>query len=147
MATMLREYETVFVLHPDLTDDIVTSTVDRLKEVITKMGGEILNEDHWGKKKLAFAVKKHQRGNYVLFHYVAPVGVVEDAAFPKQGVAVQVDDSQRRVQRLGAFAHRWERLAVDLVGAALDDAGGECKEGECREGNDEQKCDQPAAHV
>jgi small subunit ribosomal protein S6 len=65
---MLREYETVFVLHPDLTDDIVTSTVDRLKEVITKMGGEILNEDHWGKKKLAFAVKKHQRGNYVLFH-------------------------------------------------------------------------------
>ena len=78
MGSTLREYETIFVLHPDLTDDISTATVDRLKEVITRMGGELLAQDLWGKRKLAFHVKKQQRGNYVVFHYIGPVGVVEE---------------------------------------------------------------------
>jgi small subunit ribosomal protein S6 len=78
MGSMLREYETIFVLHPDLTDDIATQIVDRLKEVISRMGGELLATDQWGKRKLAFSVKKQQRGNYVLFHYIGPVGIVEE---------------------------------------------------------------------
>lgn len=78
MGTMVREYESLFVLHPDLTDDVATSTIERLKEVITKMGGELLSEDHWGKKKLSFPVKKQGRGNYVLFHYVGPTGTAEE---------------------------------------------------------------------
>lgn len=78
MGSTLREYETIFVLHPDLTDDISTSVVDRLKEIITRMGGELLAQDLWGKRKLAFHVKKQQRGNYVVFHYIGPVGVVEE---------------------------------------------------------------------
>ena len=75
----LREYETVFVVNPDLTDDVVNeNVVDRLKGVLTKQGAELLREDRWGKRKMAFEAKKHSRGNYILLHYVANVGVVEE---------------------------------------------------------------------
>ena len=75
----LREYETVFVVNPDLTDDVVNETIaDRLKGVLEKQGAELLREDRWGKRKMAFEAKKHSRGNYILLHYVAKVGVVEE---------------------------------------------------------------------
>ena len=75
----LREYETVFVVNPDLTDDVVNETVvDRLKGVLEKMKSELLREDRWGKRKMAFEAKKHSRGNYILLHYVGTVGVVEE---------------------------------------------------------------------
>jgi small subunit ribosomal protein S6 len=79
MATaILREYETLFVINPELTDDAANGVFDRLKGVLTKMNAELLREDRWGKRKLAFEVKKQQRGNYTLFHYVGPVGVVAE---------------------------------------------------------------------
>lgn len=75
----LREYETVFVVNPELTEDALQGDVlTRLKGVLEKQGAELLREDVWGKKKLAFEVKKHPRGNYILFHYVGNVGVVEE---------------------------------------------------------------------
>lgn len=75
----LREYETVFVVNPELTDDAVNSeVVDRLKAVLEKKGGELLREDRWGKRKLSFEVKNHSRGNYILLHYVGQPGVVEE---------------------------------------------------------------------
>ncbi len=75
----LREYETVFVVNPDLTDDVVNETiVDRLKGVLDKKKAELLREDRWGKRKMAFEAKKHARGNYILLHFVAEVGVVEE---------------------------------------------------------------------
>lgn len=74
----LREYETMLVLNPELTDDQAAETLDRLKEVLTRMKAELLREDRWGKKKLAYEVKKQMRGHYVLFHYVGEVGVVEE---------------------------------------------------------------------
>ena len=73
-----REYETTLVLNPELTDEQASETIDRLKEVLTRMKAELLREDRWGKKKLAYEVKKQVRGHYVLFHYVGPVGVVEE---------------------------------------------------------------------
>jgi small subunit ribosomal protein S6 len=79
MATaILREYETLFVINPELTDDAANAVIDRLKGVIEKMNAELLREDRWGKRKLSFEVKKHGRGNYNLFHYVGPVGVVAE---------------------------------------------------------------------
>ncbi len=75
----LREYETVFVVNPELTEDVLKSDVlDRLKGVLEKKGAELLREDAWGKKKMAFEVNKNPRGNYILFHYVGNVGVVEE---------------------------------------------------------------------
>jgi len=78
MGSMLREYETLYILNPELGDDAATSATDRLKGVLGKMGAEILREEALGKKKLSFFVKKHQRGNFQLLHYVGKPGTVEE---------------------------------------------------------------------
>lgn len=78
MAKVLREYETLFVLHPELTEDAVNQVLEKLKGVITKLGGELMREDLQGKRKLAFAVKKQMRGQFVKFHYVGFPGIVEE---------------------------------------------------------------------
>lgn len=76
--TILREYETLFVVQPELTDDVANALIERLRGVLERMGAELLREERWGKRKLAFEVEKHGRGNYSLFHYVGPVGVVAE---------------------------------------------------------------------
>lgn len=73
-----REYETLLVLNPELTDDQSTQAVDRLKEVLDKKKATLLREEKWGKKRMAFDVKKSPRGNFFLLHYVGDVGVVEE---------------------------------------------------------------------
>lgn len=78
MGTLLREYETLFVMNPELGDDAVQSTVDRMKGVLDKMGAQVLREEAWGKRKLAFFVKKQPRGTFHLMHYVAGPGTVEE---------------------------------------------------------------------
>ncbi len=75
----LREYETVFVVNPELSDEVVnTDIADRLKAIVTRMGGDVLRDDRWGKRKLSFEMRKQGRGNYVLFHYVGGHGLVEE---------------------------------------------------------------------
>ncbi len=74
----LREYETVFVVNPELADDAVSKLGERLKGVLAKQKAELLHEESWGKRKLSFEVKKHIRGNYIQYHYVGTPGVVEE---------------------------------------------------------------------
>jgi len=74
----LREYETVVVVQPDLPEENVKNVFSRLEEALKKSDGEVLREDSWGKKKLAYDVKTHPRGNFLMMHYVAPAnGVFE----------------------------------------------------------------------
>lgn len=74
----LREYETITVLNPEMTDEQTKEIVDRLKGVLDKKEATLLREESWGKKKMAFESKKQTRGNYFLFHYAAQVGTVEE---------------------------------------------------------------------
>src|SRR3546814_5261120 len=78
--------------------------------------------------------------------HLAALGAVEDVPLPQQGVAVQVDDRQRPVQRLGAFADGRQRFAVDRVHPALDDTGGEGEESERGDRDDEQDTENTATH-
>lgn len=74
----LREYETVYVINPELTDEQSKEIVDRLKGILDKKSATLLREDNWGKRKMAFEAKKQARGNYHILHYAAEVGVVEE---------------------------------------------------------------------
>ena len=76
--SVLREYETLYVLNPELADDAVTAVKGKLTDVLAKMGAEMLREDVWGKRKMSFAVKKHTRGNFMMFHYLGKPGTVEE---------------------------------------------------------------------
>jgi small subunit ribosomal protein S6 len=65
-------------MNPELGDDAVQSTIDRMKGVLEKKGAQVLREEAWGKRKLAFMVKKQPRGTFHLLHYVAGAGTVEE---------------------------------------------------------------------
>lgn len=75
----LREYETIFIVRPDLGDDAVRKVVDRIKGAIESKGGVFLREENWGKRRLAYEVEKQMKGLYILLQYAGPAGVVEEA--------------------------------------------------------------------
>ncbi|WP_456371276.1 30S ribosomal protein S6 [Thermodesulfatator atlanticus] len=71
MAKKLRKYETLFVLHPDHVE-AKDEVVNKITEMVTQDGGEILKQDDWGMRKLAYPIEKKRQGYYVLMEFAAP---------------------------------------------------------------------------
>jgi small subunit ribosomal protein S6 len=65
----MRKYETVFISDPDLQDQARLDLYDKVRNIITKENGILLNFDEWGNKKMAYEIKKKLRGNYVCVTY------------------------------------------------------------------------------
>jgi len=68
---MLNQYETVFIVTPVLSDTQVKETVNKFKSVIADNGGEIVYEEDWGLKKLAYPINKKTTGFYYLVEFKA----------------------------------------------------------------------------
>ena len=66
MATALRDYELVVILSPEIGDDVISESLDRLNEGISSRGGEVVDVNHWGRRRLAYPINKHFEGNYVV---------------------------------------------------------------------------------
>ena len=62
----MRDYELVFIVHPDLDDNAFKDVVDKVQSWITEAGGSVSKVDLWGKRKLAYAIRKQKDGQYVL---------------------------------------------------------------------------------
>jgi small subunit ribosomal protein S6 len=72
----MNYYEKIVILDPNLDDTAAEETVQRIKDVIVKQGGEILKTDNWGRRKLAYELNKHQKGNYILLLFKAPPSTI-----------------------------------------------------------------------
>ncbi|MGK7344530.1 MAG: 30S ribosomal protein S6 [Candidatus Nitrospinota bacterium M3_3B_026] len=66
---MAKDYESLFILKPDLADEEIDKEVESVKESIKSAGGSIIEEDRWGKKRLAYLVRKNRYGYYVLLRF------------------------------------------------------------------------------
>ena len=74
----MRHYETLFIINPDLTEEDTAATVEKFAGILTSGGSTMVKEDHWGRRRLAYEVKKFGKGYYVLFEYGAlPEAVAE----------------------------------------------------------------------
>src|SRR5438046_2261212 len=73
-----REYETIFILRPDATTDAIGQVNARVRGVIEQMGGKLLKLDNWGKRKLAYEVKKQLKGIYLYWQYLGSSGIVHE---------------------------------------------------------------------
>jgi small subunit ribosomal protein S6 len=62
----MREYEMVFIVHPDLDENALDEVISRVSSWITEDGGEIIKTDKWGTRKLAYPIRKQNEGQYVL---------------------------------------------------------------------------------
>lgn len=66
---MLRPYETMYILRPQLEEEQVDAAMKKLEEFITKSGGTIVRHEKKGKKRLAYEVKDQREGTYVLLNF------------------------------------------------------------------------------
>jgi small subunit ribosomal protein S6 len=68
----LRQYETGFVLSPALSEEETTQVVQQMAEIVAQKKGHMVKQDVWGKRRLAFPIKRFQEGLYVFFTYDGP---------------------------------------------------------------------------
>jgi len=68
----MQQYETVIILTPLLSEEIVKETLEKFRTYMTENGAEIIHEDNWGLKKLAYPIEKKSTGFYHLTEYKAP---------------------------------------------------------------------------
>lgn len=68
----MREYELVFIVNPDLDENALNEVINRVKGWITDGNGEVSKVDLWGKRKLAYAIRKQTEGYYVLLNINMP---------------------------------------------------------------------------
>ena len=68
---MIRNYETIFILHPSLDEEAVKANIEKFKGVIENGGGTVENVDFWGKRKLAYEIAKVNEGFYTLINFEA----------------------------------------------------------------------------
>jgi small subunit ribosomal protein S6 len=73
-----REYETIFILKPDTQNDAIGQVNGRIRGVIEQGGGKLLKVDNWGKRKLAYEVKKQLKGIYLYWQYLGSSGLVQE---------------------------------------------------------------------
>jgi len=66
---MVNQYETVFILTPVLSEDQVKEAVNDYEKILKTNGGEIVNSEKWGMRKLAYPIQKKSTGFYNLFQY------------------------------------------------------------------------------
>ena len=69
-------YESAVMINAALDDDQIEGVISRIKETITNNGGEIRDIENWGRKRLAYVVKKSKVGYYVIFRFNAPSSIV-----------------------------------------------------------------------
>lgn len=66
-----NQYETVFILTPVLSEAQMKDAVDKFKSVLTDNGAELVNEESWGLRKLAYPIQHKTTGYYQLFEFKA----------------------------------------------------------------------------
>ncbi len=74
----MRRYETIVIIDPDLSAENREPVLERVKDVIAQQGGYLAFIDDWGARKLAYEIKKKERGYYVRFDFCATGAVVDE---------------------------------------------------------------------
>lgn len=74
----MKHYEVLFIVKPTLTEDEAKQKVDFVKEIIAKNGGEVASVVEMGTRKLAYPIKKYERGTYFVVYFVAPPKLIEE---------------------------------------------------------------------
>jgi small subunit ribosomal protein S6 len=77
-GTRLREYETIFLVRPDLAEDLMEKIVERMRAIVHRDGGKVIKVENWGKKKTSYEVKKNLRAIFIRFLYLGGTKAVAE---------------------------------------------------------------------
>src|SRR4030042_1501433 len=73
----MNMYENMVILNAGITDEEADAAINKIRELITGQGGEVLKVDVWGRRKLSYEIKKQKKGLYVLLIYKAPPATIK----------------------------------------------------------------------
>ncbi len=68
----MRNYEIVFIVHPDLDETALNGVIEKVKGWITEAGGSIEKADLWGKRRMAYTIRKQREGQYMYLETSMP---------------------------------------------------------------------------
>ncbi len=74
----MRNYETLFILDPDISEEDIDREMDRIKGYIEKTNGNVVELDKWGVRRLAYEIRKKHQGFYVLMKFLTDSSSVRD---------------------------------------------------------------------
>ena len=65
----MREYEVMFIVDPEIEEEEISQEIEKVKSLITEHGGEVESVDEWGKRQLAYPIRKKREGHYVVINF------------------------------------------------------------------------------
>jgi len=72
----MENYEGIFIIRPEIKDEDVKNVFKVISDGVTKNGGTVKKEEPWGRKSLAYPVKKTKEGHYFKLDFSAPTGAI-----------------------------------------------------------------------
>ena len=103
-----RVYESAVLFNAALDDDTIKNLIARIKETITVNGGEILDTEDWGRKRLAYQVKRSKIGYYVIFRFDSPPDLIS-----KLERYYQLDENILRYLTIALTKEALEQIEID----------------------------------
>ncbi|MEW6110237.1 MAG: 30S ribosomal protein S6 [Nitrospirota bacterium] len=70
-------YENIVILNASLPDEEINEAVSKIKDIVVNSGGEVLKTDTWGRRKLAYEIKKQNKGFYALLIFKTPPATIK----------------------------------------------------------------------
>jgi len=101
-------YESAILMNAALEDEAIKNLIERIKETITSNGGEILEIEDWGRKRLAYQVKKSKIGYYTIFRFNSFPDLI-----PKLERYYQLDESILRYLTITLSKDALEQIEID----------------------------------
>ncbi len=68
----MRQYETGYILSPALSEEETAQFIQQMADIVAQKKGHMVRQDVWGKRRLAYPIKRHQEGVFVFFTYEGP---------------------------------------------------------------------------
>jgi small subunit ribosomal protein S6 len=119
----MRIYESVFILRPDMPDDEADKFIAQMESVVTSNGGTIQKTDKWGRRRLAYNIRKYREGQYIIItmeceppvvHEFERLLKVSEPVIKFQ--TVRIDEELKRLEK--RKAHREKRVTKKTPAAA-----------------------------
>ena len=74
----MKRYETIFIVQIDLPTDELSSLIERYRAIVTALKGTIIKVEKWGKRKLAYEIKKQSNGYYVMIDFAGKSAIIDE---------------------------------------------------------------------
>ncbi len=122
----MKRYETLFIVQSELTSEDITTIIDRYSKIITDMKGTILKVERWGKRKLAYLIRKQSRGFYILIDFAGKREIVaeverilkfDDKVLKYMSVKIADSITTEEIEKVLAGAQKAEAAPAEIIPA------------------------------